>query len=295
MRTVLVVGATGYVGRPVAERLQADGASVRLLVRDEYRARRLLGDGFDLVQAALDDHAAVVRAVDSCDGVHISIAGESPEDMWSVEAERTKSIATAAAQAGVRLITYVSGNLVHAEYGPKIPEHTAKMAAEDALGASGVGHLIFRPTYFMENLPRHVHGRIAVTIGRPKPLHMVAAGDFAAMVSPAHQLPEVTSQELVVYGPKALTIQEAVRLYRDVVRPELRCITVPVPMMAAANRLFIGDKLAGTIQLMRLLQRIGERGDPTIADRLLGRPDTTLDQWCRQQHSSASDATAKAN
>jgi uncharacterized protein YbjT (DUF2867 family) len=212
--------------------------------------------------------------------------------MWSVEAEGTRSIATAAAQARARLITYVSGNLVHANYGSKIPEHTAKMAAEDALRASGVSHIIFRPTYFMENLPRHVQGRMAITIGHPKPLHMVAAGDFAALASQAHQLPEVTSQELVVYGPQELTIQEALRCYGDIVRQERRCITVPIPVMAAANRVFMGGKLTGTIQLMRLLQRIGERGDPTIADRLLGKPETTLVHWCRQQHSSATDAAA---
>jgi len=104
----------------------------------------------------------------------------------------------------------------------------------------------------------------------------------------------VTSQELVVYGPKELRIQAALRCYRDIVRPDLRCITVPTPVMAAASRIFMDGKLAGTIQLMRLLQRIGERGDPTMADRLLGKPDTTLVQWCSQQNSSASDATPNA-
>ena len=285
MSTVLVVGATGHVGRPVARRLFADGHRVRVLVRDERRAREVLGDGFHYVPGLIQDREVVGRAVEGCDAVHISVAGTSPADMVAVEAVGTAAVATAAAAAGVGLLTYVSGNLVRHEYGPKLPEHRAKMVAEDALHACGVPYVIFRPTYFMENLPRHVQGRLALTIGRPRPLHMVAAADFAAMVSRACDVTGIANQELVVFGPEPLTIQEALRLYRDIVRPELRCVTVPIPLMAAANRLLMGGKLTGPLQLMRLLERLGERGDPTIAQRQLGAPTTTVQQWCQQRAS----------
>lgn len=283
MTTVLVVGASGHVGRPVAQRLLADGFRVRLLVRDGDRARGLLGEGFDYCVGSLDEPVAVAEAVDGCDGVHLSVAGASPADMMVVEAEGTKAVTRAAAASGVGLITYVSGNLVREEYGPKLPEHRAKLVAEDALLSSGVPFVIFRPTYFMENLPRHVQGRLAVTIGRPQPLHMVAAADFGAMVSQAYRVPEVANLEVVVHGPEALTIQEALRCYRDLVRPELRCVTVPIRAMETANRLFMGGKLTGPLQLMRLLERVGERGDPTVAQQLLGTPKTTVAEWCRQR------------
>ena len=42
---VLVVGATGMLGRPVVERLSADGYGVRVLTRDHESARSLLGKG----------------------------------------------------------------------------------------------------------------------------------------------------------------------------------------------------------------------------------------------------------
>ena len=293
MSTVLVVGATGHVGRPVARRLLADGHCVRVLVRDEHRARDTLGHDFHYVPGVIQDREAVAGAVEGCDAVHISVAGTSPADMIAVEAVGTATVATAAAAAGVRLLTYVSGNLVRQEYGPKLPEHRAKMAAEDAVRACGVPYVIFRPTYFMENLPRHVRGRLALTIGRPRPLHMVAADDFAAMVSRAHDAPGIANQELVIYGPEPLTIQEALRLYRDIVRPELRCVTVPIPVMAAANRVLMGGKLTGPLQLMRLLERLGERGDPTIAQRQLGTPTTTVQQWCQQRASPPDHNLAK--
>jgi uncharacterized protein YbjT (DUF2867 family) len=287
MTTILVIGATGHVGRPVAERLRVDGRRVRLLVRDVNRARRLLGNGFDLVRGSIDEPGAVTAAMSGIDGVHVSVTGGTVAEMMATEAIGMKVVAAEAARAGIGLVSYVSGNLVREEYGPKLPEHRAKIIAEDALMASGVPFVIFRPTYFMENLTRHIQGGRAITIGHPQPLHMVAAADFGSMVSRAFDTPAAHHQELVVHGPEPLTIQQALACYRDLVRPELRCTTVPVPVMAAANRLFLRGSLTGPIQLMRLLERIGERGDPAPCRRLLGTATTTLRQWC------ASVATAE--
>jgi hypothetical protein len=83
------------------------------------------------------------------------------------------------------------------------------------------------------------------------------------------------------YGPKLPEHRaKALACYRDMVRPELRCTTVPVSAMAVANRLFLRGSLTGPIQLMRLLERIGERGDPAPCRRHLGTATTTLQQWC---------------
>jgi hypothetical protein len=116
---------------------------------------------------------------------------------------------------------------------------------------------------------------------------MVAAADFGSMISRAFDTPAVHNRELVVHGPEPLTIQQALACYRNLLRLELRCATVPVPVMAMANRLLLRGSLTGPIQLTRLLERIGERGDPTPCRQLLGTATTTLRQWC------ASIATAE--
>jgi len=50
MGRILVIGATGLLGAPVARRLLADGHQVRLLVRDTGRASQRLGDGFEYLE-----------------------------------------------------------------------------------------------------------------------------------------------------------------------------------------------------------------------------------------------------
>jgi hypothetical protein len=75
---VLVVGATGLIGTPVARQLLADGHRVRVLVRDPDRAHAQLGLEFEYVSGAVTDSAAVDRAVRGIDAVHISLGVEDP-------------------------------------------------------------------------------------------------------------------------------------------------------------------------------------------------------------------------
>jgi hypothetical protein len=76
---VLVVGATGMLGRPVVERLSADGSGVRVLARDPESARSLLGKGVEYVGGAVEDGASLGRALEGCRAVHVSLkAGRSP-------------------------------------------------------------------------------------------------------------------------------------------------------------------------------------------------------------------------
>jgi uncharacterized protein YbjT (DUF2867 family) len=67
--TVLIVGATGSIGRyAVAEALQ-HGYAVRALVRDQTRAARILPDGVDLVIGDLTRPATLGPAVDGADAI----------------------------------------------------------------------------------------------------------------------------------------------------------------------------------------------------------------------------------
>ena len=70
---VLITGATGFVGRALALRLQRDAATVVAWVRAPERARSQLGPDVELVPSA-GDTAALRRAVDGCDAV-VHLAG----------------------------------------------------------------------------------------------------------------------------------------------------------------------------------------------------------------------------
>ncbi len=281
--TILVVGGTGEIGRPVAHQLLADGYSVRLLVRNAERARARLGSDFEYSAGDVDDPVTIERALEGCMGVHVSLRGGSdPDELDRVEHRGTARIAQLAAQQGVSRLTYLSGMLVAED--ADIPGDRAKFRAEQVIHQSGVPYTIFKPTYFMETLPRHVQGRLAIVLGKqPYPLHMVAASDFARMVSLSFRMPEAANRIFFVHGPEAITIPDALRTYCSLVEPGKRVVSMPLGFMSIVDTLFMRGQLRSTIQLMRVMQRVGERGDPSEANEVLGAPTTTLRQWCQKQ------------
>ena len=284
MERILVVGATGMIGAPVARRLLAAGHHVRLLVRDSTRASALLGDGFEYVEGSVTDRTAVDRAVAGMDAVHVSLSVEDPAQFESVEHRGTAAVAEAAARHELQRISYLTGSLVRTSYGPKIAEHRAKLAAEEAIEASGVPYTFFRPTYFTDTLPRHVQGPMLVALGRQnRVLHPVCTNDFADGVARAFTTSAAENREFFVHGPEALTLRQALEIYQRIVVPDKRLVMIPLPVMSIVDRLFLGGKLAPNLQIMHLLARLGEHGDPAEAKQVLGTPTTTVEQWCRSQ------------
>lgn len=65
--TILIIGATGSVGRPTVAEALRQGYRVRALVRDEARARRQLPAGVSLVVGDLTRPESLVAAVDGVD------------------------------------------------------------------------------------------------------------------------------------------------------------------------------------------------------------------------------------
>lgn len=139
--TILVIGATGNVGRPTIAGLLAKGESVRALSRSEENLASL-PDGVDGVIGDLETGSGLG---DACAGVDrlflITSNGET-------EAARGVKAVQAATAAGVQHIAFLSvGNPMKE---PAIPHYRAKLPIEDAIRNSGAEHSFLRPNYFMQ-------------------------------------------------------------------------------------------------------------------------------------------------
>jgi uncharacterized protein YbjT (DUF2867 family) len=284
-QTILVIGATGTVGAPVAHQLRDDGYHVRLLVRNPALAAAQLGAGFEYIQGSVEERETVQQALSGCTGVHISLqAGSNPADIERVEYQGAMHVVELAARQPGMHLSYVSGMSVGGQVGHGVLADQAKGRVEQAIQDSGLAFTIFRPTYFMDNLPKHLQGKRAMLLGKqPHPLHLVAARDFGRMVSRAFQEPEAANKIFYVQGPEALTLEEALRLYCSLLAPSAKVTTVPLWLMSVMDTLFLGKQMRRTLQTMQVLRHTGETGDPSEANRILGAPTTTLRAWCEQQ------------
>lgn len=289
--TILVVGGTGMLGLPVARRLQADGFGVRVFARGAETARPKLGDAVQAFAGDVADRGALDRALAGCCGVHISLRGKpvGENTFERVEGQGVPNVLAAAARAGVGRVTFNSDLHVTAAANRRIPQMAVKVACEEAIRASGIPHVIFRPSIFMEAL-RHAYreGRLLAPWVH-SPYHLIAADDFAAMVSRAHQSPAAPSREIAVYGPQAVGFDAAIRRYAAVMHPGMRVYTVPLWAATLLGGVTRDPFLRTNAMVMRMYGR-GEPGDPAQADPALGTPTTTYDDWLARQRPAAPPA-----
>jgi len=276
MKKVLVLGGTGMLGAPVVRRLAADGFFVRVLARHPGEAREKLADVAERVEIVAGnalDRLDVSTAAAACDIVHVSVGGPD-------ERTATEQAARAAAGVGAERIGYVSGTTV-AEAHRWFPMIEAKLAGEQAVVGAGVPWTIFRPSWPFEQLPRFARGGRPFLLGEVSPRwHWFAADDMARMVSAAYSRSEAAGKRFVIHGPEAMTLRQALQRYCDAVHPDAPPIQVMRLWLARAIGLLRRNaQLRFAAALMSYFEEVGEGGDPTETNRLLGAPDTTLDAW----------------
>jgi len=139
--TILVIGATGNVGRPTVAGLLAKGESVRALSRSEENLAKL-PDGVDGVIGDLETGSGLDEACAGVDKLFlITSNGET-------ETARGLAAVQAATAAGVQHIVFLSVGNPAKE--PTIPHYLAKLPIEEAIRNSGAEYTFLRPNFFMQ-------------------------------------------------------------------------------------------------------------------------------------------------
>jgi NADH dehydrogenase len=144
---ILVIGASGFVGRHLMARLSERDAPIRALVPDARAAQTLRSSrvqSFAGRAATPDLLERVLEGVDTI--IHVAVSGLCPDQAtgWGIREPEPQRIVAAARAAGVRHILYVSS--LGARDDPRHPYHRGQWLGEQAVIAGGVPFAILRPS-----------------------------------------------------------------------------------------------------------------------------------------------------
>jgi uncharacterized protein YbjT (DUF2867 family) len=280
---LLVIGATGTVGRYLMGELRAAGVAPRVLARTLRASEAARELGGVPIAGSLDDRASLSRVFDGVERVFLVTGADDrqvPLQTHAIEA---------AASAGVRLLVKVSvtgadpasSNVLRREHGE----------IEARALAAGLPSVFLRPTHFMQNLLAlaggvAAEGRLYTPPAGPVP-HLHAA-DLAAVAARAllddghtGQAYELTGGEAHTYAQVAAQLGET--LGRPVSHAELPASVVRDAMVGQGVPAWLVDSLLDLYA--RSLHGEGTTPTPHV-ERITGRPPRTLGTFLHE-HAAA--------
>jgi uncharacterized protein YbjT (DUF2867 family) len=240
--TVLVTGATGFIGPHVVHALRAREVPVRALVRDRGRASRLTAWGVELVEGDVTDPSSLGSACDGVDAVvHlVAIIKGSSADFERVMSQGTRNLVAAAQTAGVRRIVLASALGLDERSKDAVPYFAAKWEMEHAVRDATPEHVIFRPSFVFGKdggvLPTFVRlarfAPVTPIIGPgTQRLQPIWVEDVAAYYSRALDLPQAAGRTFEIGGPDVVTWNDFWERLKRVLGARRPSVHVPFSVM----------------------------------------------------------------
>ena len=248
--TVLIVGATGYIGRAVVAESVRQGYDVIAVTRSPKNDRAF--DGAEVVVANVADPASIAKTFSRKVDVVIScLATRSglPKDFDDIDYKATLNVLNIALQNGTKKFILLSAICVRK---PDLPLQLAKLKMEDALMRSGIDYTIVRPTaYFW------VFDSQTKMIAKGKPGYVVGSGeqsrhnpiakeDLAEFMVSSIGNSERKDRVFVIGGPEVpgniISYKDALLMVFESMGKEPKIVSVPAWVFAALIRVtwFIG-------------------------------------------------------
>ncbi|MGL5793348.1 MAG: SDR family oxidoreductase [Waterburya sp.] len=253
---LLVVGATGTLGRQVARQALDENHEVRCLVRNPNKAIFLKEWGAELVKGDLCDKATLIPALEGIDAVIDAATARITDNLSAkqVDWEGKVNLIQATKAAGIK--RYIFFSIINAAKHPEVPLMDIKHCTELFLAESGLDYTILQLGGFMQGLISQyaipiLEEQVVWITGESTPIAYMNTQDIAKFATRALSVPATAKKTFPVVGTKAWGAYEVINLCENLSEKTARISRVSLTVLG----------------LMRRVTRFFEWGQNT-ADRL---------------------------
>lgn len=232
---ILVIGATGTIGRSVFEQLVDHGVPARAFVRDTDKARRVLGPLAEVARGDLSEPETIEAAMAGAQKVFlVSPHGPGQEERESNAVEAAVRVGT------VEHIVKISGGDYigpDSDIEPGFPHWNVERKIEEA----GIPYTFLRPNFFMQNTLRLLAPKVASSGTFTLPLgdaHIsmvdtrdIAAVGVAALTGKGHE-----EKTYVLTGQEALSFDEVAHILSGLLGRKVTYTAIPLESFVATSR-----------------------------------------------------------
>ena len=253
---LLVVGATGTLGRQVARQALDENHEVRCLVRNPNKAIFLKEWGAELIKGDLCDKSTLPAALEGVDAVIDAATARITDNLSAKEVDWNGKVNLIQATKAAGIDRYIFFSILNCEKYPDVPLMDIKRCTELFLAESGLNYTVLRPAGFMQGLIAQyaipiLEEQVVWVSGESTPIAYMNTQDIAKFAIRALSLPATENKTFPVVGTKAWGAYEIINLCENLSGKNSRISRVSLTVLS----------------LMRRITRFFEWGQNT-ADRL---------------------------
>jgi uncharacterized protein YbjT (DUF2867 family) len=239
---LLIVGATGTLGRQITRRALDEGYQVRCLVRSFKKAAFLREWGAELVVGNLCVPETLKPALEGIDAVIDAATTRATDSLniKQVDWDGNVNLIQAAKAADVKRFIFFS--ILDAEKYPHVPLMEVKHCTELFLAESGLNYTILRPCGFLQGLI----GQYAIPVlenqsvwvmGDTSPTAYMDTQDVAKFAIQALKVPETENKTFPIVGSRAWGAYEIIRLCERLSGRDAKVTRMPLGLMRTVRRI----------------------------------------------------------
>ncbi|TGG90904.1 MAG: NAD-dependent epimerase/dehydratase family protein [Aphanocapsa feldmannii 277cV] len=214
---VLVVGATGTLGRQVARACLDRGMQVRCIVRSPRKAPFLTEWGAEVVRGDLLNGDSLDYALEGRSAVIDCATARATDEqsIYTIDWDGKLNLLRRMEAAGIRRIVFTS--ILNAERHRSVPLMDIKYCTEQLLQQADFDHTILRPAGFMQGLIGTfaipvLENQMVWTSGTNTPIAYMNSQDVARFAAAALERPSTLGGSYPVVGPRAWDSDGLIRL-----------------------------------------------------------------------------------
>ncbi len=288
MEKILVIGASGFIGKHIVRALLADGMAVRCLVRNPARTHDLAAAGCEIVQGDMLDSATMQSALDGISAAYIAVHTLSTQRVTAegqgfmdIEMSGLQNIVMACRVHDVRRLMYITSL--------GVSEHVSNVwlqgrwRTEQFLLQSGLDVTIIRPGqvigqggFGFNTILSQARRRVTLTMGNGRQKRRsIDIDDLIYYLLGVLNVPSTYGQVYDVGSDEIVTTNQMIDITADVLgRPHPFKLPIPQNLLAVLAPLIerVSKSPSGSIQAFVDGLSIDLIGDPMPIRAILPRP-----------------------
>lgn len=239
---VLVVGATGWLGGQVVDRLLVRGKKVRALVRPASDAGKLEAKGVEIARGDMLDLDSLVVAMTGTAAVISTAAGYTGKNKNAdeIDTRGNANLAIAASKAGVK--RFVLTSILTSDQTPGVPHFWHKKLTEDKLEELGVPFVALRPGAFFDQIARlggdpFEKGRIIWLGSKNVPLTFALTSDLATYLAEAVDADIADGERIDIGWTRPISMREGAELASRLANKKIRVLSLPAGLLLRIGKI----------------------------------------------------------